>query len=182
MQSHYFIAVPLPKLIKQRLSETYRNKKEFQFKRWVHKEDLHLTLVFLGACSTKQLEQVKMHLESLLVNWDSFSLELSTTGTFGSKEKPRIFWVGVSNQPYLYSLRQEIFTKCEEIGFSLDQRPYSPHITLARNWVGENGYLTSLDTKVEGNQWIVDEVILYKSVLTEEPKYKVVKSFQFGRG
>ncbi len=26
---------------------------------------------------------------------------------------------------------------CEENGFSLETRPYHPHITVARKWVGE---------------------------------------------
>ncbi|MFC0473199.1 RNA 2',3'-cyclic phosphodiesterase [Halalkalibacter kiskunsagensis] len=182
MQSHYFLAVPLPKLLKQKLNETYRKKNEFPFKRWVHKDDLHLTLVFLGACTQEQLEQIKMRLESLLFKWSSFSLELSTLGTFGPKERPRIFWIGIKNQPLLDSLRQEIFEQCEEIGFSLDKRGFSPHITLARKWVGQTTYSNNFEKSIEEIQrWNVNEVILYKSVMTEEPKYKVEMSFQLGR-
>ncbi|WP_332697608.1 RNA 2',3'-cyclic phosphodiesterase [Halalkalibacter lacteus] len=181
MQSHYFLAVPLPKSLKQKLNETIIKKKPFTFNRWVHEEDLHLTLVFLGACTVKQLEQIKMRMDSLLSNWTSFSLELSTLGTFGTKERPRIFWIGVKNQPRLVSLQQEIFAQCEKIGFSLDKRAFSPHITLARKWIGQREYHANMEKKIKADdQWDVKEIILYKSVLTEEPKYKVEKSFQFG--
>ena len=177
MHSHYFIAVPLPTEIKKELKRTFK-KESYPFKRWVHKEDLHLTLVFLGACTNEQLEYINQNGQKILSDMHPFSLQLSSLGTYGKKTEPRIFWMGVKDQPKLHDLRNKVYELCEEAGFVLEKRPFSPHITLARKWVGLDSY------NEEGNsvntlqlEWKVENIILYKSVLTEEPKYKEIYSF-----
>jgi 2'-5' RNA ligase len=177
MQTHYFLAVPLPIELKQEIKKSFMIE-SLSFKRWVHEEDLHLTLVFLGACTKEQLVYIHKHFSSLMRGWEPFSLTLSSLGTFGNKEEPRIFWVGIEKQPLLHDLRDELFEICEEAGFTLEKRAFSPHITLARKWVGSDKYYKDLvkDLTLK-REWNVDKIILYKSVLTEEPKYKEVDSF-----
>ncbi|KHF39682.1 RNA 2',3'-cyclic phosphodiesterase [Halalkalibacter okhensis] len=180
MQTHYFLAVPLPAELKTKMVQSV-SRKDFPFKRWVHEQDLHLTLVFLGACTEIQLQQIQQRCQAL-ASLERFTLELSTYGTFGSVKKPRIFWMGVKEEPKLYHLQKEVFKLCEEVGFSLDQRTFSPHITLARQWVSEQDYEQKVENLMQGQHWDVNEIILYKSVLTETPKYKTVQTFRFGEG
>lgn len=177
MQPHYFLAIPVPEPLQSALTRQVR-KHELRFKRWVHPKDIHLTLVFLGACSTNQLEQIKKDSRSVLAKWSSFCLELSTFGTFGDRRQPRIFWAGVKNQPMLLSLREELFEVCQELGLSLEKRPFAPHITLARKWIGETDY-SEYQLELQQN-WQVNEIVLYESQLTGDPKYKTVESFHFG--
>ncbi|WP_332633816.1 RNA 2',3'-cyclic phosphodiesterase [Halalkalibacter flavus] len=181
MQTHYFLAVPLPSTLKRKIVESI-SRKDFPFKRWVHEKDLHLTLVFLGSCTQEQLKQIEKKCQPLVTNWEAFTLELSTYGTFGSKKKPRIFWIGVKEEAKLYQLQRDVSRLCEESGFALDKKSFSPHITLARQWAIDNDYEAVDGSQMQGVHWCVDEFILYKSVLTETPKYKTVHRFQFGGG
>ncbi|MFC0562030.1 RNA 2',3'-cyclic phosphodiesterase [Halalkalibacter alkalisediminis] len=177
MQSHYFLAVPLPSEIKKEIKRTFENE-ALPFKRWVHEEDYHVTLVFLGACTLEQLEHIQKECAVRLAKVKSFPLDLASVGTFGKKDKPRIFWLGLEEQPLLHDVRKEVSAICEEAGFKLEKRPFSPHVTVARKWVGDGPYREELVKDLHFNkQWTVDKVVLYKSVLTEEPKYKEVAVF-----
>ena len=49
MELHYFVAITLPNHIKEMLSNYKEDmQEELQFRSWVHKEDYHITLSFLG--------------------------------------------------------------------------------------------------------------------------------------
>ncbi|WP_227936544.1 RNA 2',3'-cyclic phosphodiesterase [Alkalihalobacillus deserti] len=177
MQSHYFLAVPLPIELKKEIKRTIEDE-TLSFKRWVHEEDYHITLVFLGACTEEQLEKIQRKCSIELAKSESFSLEFSTLGTYGKKEEPRIFWLGVKDQPLLHVLRKKVSAICEEVGFKQEKRPFSPHITVARKWVGVERYQEEFVKDIKLNKkWKVDKVILYKSVLSEEPKYKEIGVF-----
>ena len=60
MEPHYFVAITLPNHIKEVLSN-YREEmqEELPFRSWVHKEDYHITLSFLGSATEEQLEGIK---------------------------------------------------------------------------------------------------------------------------
>lgn len=53
-RNHFFYALPLPAEVKRELYEFVQNK-ELPFSRFVHQEDLHLTLAFLGAAEEDKL-------------------------------------------------------------------------------------------------------------------------------
>ncbi len=182
MEPHYFLAIPVPRQINSAMMKQVKGHRQLQFKRWVHPEDLHLTLVFLGECSVKRLEQVRHEARALVGKWTPFQLELTEFGSFGRLEQPRIFWIGVKKQPLLELCREELFKMCQEVGFPLDPRPFTPHITLARKWVGDEDYkrFQLENEETFKSSWLVNDIVLYKNQLTEEPKYKVIERFSFG--
>ena len=52
MELHYFVAITLPNHIKEMLSNYKEDmQEELQFRSWVHKEDYHITLSFLGSAA-----------------------------------------------------------------------------------------------------------------------------------
>ena len=56
-QTHYFWAVKLPDAIKQTIHDELNNVQPiFQFQRWVHRDDYHITLAFLGAADSQRLQ------------------------------------------------------------------------------------------------------------------------------
>ncbi|RKI99580.1 RNA 2',3'-cyclic phosphodiesterase, partial [Butyricicoccus sp. 1XD8-22] len=55
---HYFFAVKLPDEVKTFMSEwVQKNKREYPFARWVHPEDYHITLAFLGFAEEQKLQK-----------------------------------------------------------------------------------------------------------------------------
>ncbi|WP_409270960.1 RNA 2',3'-cyclic phosphodiesterase [Neobacillus sp. SCS-31] len=178
--SHYFFAGKIPSETKLAMKNNIIElKKQFPFRRWVHHEDLHITLAFLGAAPEDKLERACSLVGGTLVKADSFSLAINGLGIFGRKDSPRVFWASLSKSEELTNLRASVFTACEEAGFQLETRPFSPHVTLARNWEGEFPFNPGkLDEQPLNLGFMLEEVVLYRTNIESTPKYEPVQRFR----
>src|SRR5438132_2725990 len=92
----------------------------------VGRENIHLTLKFLGNVSASKLEEVKSALAQ--VTFPPFSLEIKGAGAFPSLKRMNVIWVGVGEG---WSQVELIFEQTEkllhQLGFSRETRPFSPH-------------------------------------------------------
>jgi 2'-5' RNA ligase len=62
-----------------------------------------------------------------------FHLEIAGLGAFPSLKQARVLWVGVGGQlDKLSTLQQEIDSALAALGFGREERPFVPHLTLAR--------------------------------------------------
>jgi len=175
---HYFLAIPVPEQIANELAYWYESLKALHpFEKWNHPLDLHVTLVFLGSSTQEQLEQIRNHLPGGVGRTSRFSLELSHLDTFGLEERPRIFWAGLKEEPQLYELQSDTKSLMEGIGFSLDNRPYRPHITLGKKWMGPFPFQLP-QFPLRGLSWTVDQVVLYSIELDSVPRNKPIQSFR----
>ncbi|WP_243291074.1 RNA 2',3'-cyclic phosphodiesterase [Bacillus sp. FJAT-47783] len=183
MDFHYFLAVDVERNVAERINEwCERKKREWSFQKWVHQEDYHLTLAFLGAMKgEQQFQMMKDRVRNSVKGIEPFSLSLSNVSSFGRKESPRILWVGVEDSLPLLTLQKRIFEACVASGFSLDPRPFAPHITIARKWVGRNEFSIqgSEDHSFKDVSFHIDEIFLFETHRKEAPKYKRVERFQF---
>jgi 2'-5' RNA ligase len=179
-----FVAVPVPSSLKKQLSAWIEEKRnELSFRKWIHQQDIHITLHFLGSTSSLQLEQILKTLHDLCKEEVPFALSVDRFGTFGKNNQPHVFWAGVAGElDRLHQLQKRVTTALQPIGFPAESRPYHPHITLARKYAADDFQQRSLSAldAVSGN-WIVDEVVLYGSILGKEPMYHVVETFPFGK-
>ncbi|MFV1457831.1 RNA 2',3'-cyclic phosphodiesterase, partial [Bacillus mycoides] len=91
---------------------------ELPFRSWVHKEDYHITLSFLGGATEEQLKGIKNGLQTL-TKTKELSFTLQGFSTFGRENQPRIFWAKVSENHDLFQLQKQVHVICEENGFSL---------------------------------------------------------------
>lgn len=181
-QNHYFYALALPESVKAKL---YEMSQEWQttlpFKTWVHELDYHITLAFLGGVKEEDLQYSIDQLQSEF-DCPTFSLTIDHLGVFGKKDSPRIFWAGVNDEPNLKQVREYVYRVCLSVGFSLETRPFHPHITLARKWTSERPFTKQI---LEGCHSLNDEplafqaekVVLYETCLGKIPKYKPITSF-----
>ncbi|MCM3717996.1 RNA 2',3'-cyclic phosphodiesterase [Fictibacillus phosphorivorans] len=186
MERHFFIALKLPADLKKALHHMCQEiKEDNSFKTWVHPEDYHITLTFLGKASQDQLKQLPSLLEEVVQNEKTFELYMNHFGFFGNKERPRIFWAGVEEQVKLYNLQNQIALACEKAGFSLEKRSYSPHITLARKLLDSSTY--PVDSEKWWNDYgrdshfLAEQVVLYETHFEKQPKYHIVQSFSLQR-
>jgi 2'-5' RNA ligase len=182
-KTHYFLAVPIPKEIKELYLEwRERTQENLPFKSWVHHEDYHITLAFLGDAHLSTIEKVKVEMERIQERHEPFCLQLSGLGYFGKQESPRILWSGIDRQPQLEELHRDIFQACQSIGFKLEKRPFRPHLTLARRWREEGGFpaneLTQLFHIAKSSlSYTVDSFVLYQTHLNQSPKYETLSTF-----
>ncbi|KPC97561.1 2',5' RNA ligase family [Geobacillus sp. BCO2] len=136
-RNHYFIAVPLTAEVKQAIAR-FSNEAapSLPFRTWVHEQDYHITLAFLGDVPLEKMAPLGEAMTAVAARCAPFSLALAGLGTFGERTSPRIFWQGVETEAQLHALRRDVYEACMKLGFSLDRRPFAPHITIARKWQG----------------------------------------------
>ncbi|WP_147532663.1 RNA 2',3'-cyclic phosphodiesterase [Bacillus marasmi] len=181
-QTHYFYALKLPNEVKQKLNEYCQSiQSEFPFSRWVHKEDYHITLAFLGHAPQDKLETTKMLIKAAISEFKAFPLTIQSLGTFGRSDAPRIFWAGIEPAPSLVDVRAAVFSACEQAGFKLETRPFHPHITMARKWQGDASFpLSTAELEKYFTTPIsfqAQEIVLYQTHLDKSPKYEAVAIF-----
>lgn len=98
---------------------------------WTPRQQLHLTLRFLGEVPREQVGLLAAALAQVRV--EPFLLALSGCGTFPSDAKAQVLWIGVgSGHPRLYQLRQRIDDSVLRHAIPADLRRFLPHVTLAR--------------------------------------------------
>jgi 2'-5' RNA ligase len=182
-QTHFFFALKLPDSAKLVLKEHCEKLREsLPFKRWVHHEDFHITLAFLGFAPSEKLAVAENNLEEAIRGIGSFHLKINRLGFFGKQDSPRIFFADSEESNELQLVRQKVYTACVEAGFKLETRPFRPHITLARKWTGENPFQTEvldLWKKLQPQPITCNgtEIALYQTHLDRTPKYEAVKLF-----
>jgi 2'-5' RNA ligase len=98
--------------------------------RWIRPESLHVTLKFVGEQSPQQVDSVRQRLQQ--VESGAFEIRIGEYGFFPTAKAPRVFWVGIDGGPQLSRLAQEIDMAVGQLGVAREDRPYSPHLTLAR--------------------------------------------------
>ncbi|SFJ70867.1 RNA 2',3'-cyclic phosphodiesterase [Thermoflavimicrobium dichotomicum] len=176
-----FVAVPLPSGSKEQLAgQVEQWKQAFPFQKWVDPEDYHITLFFLGNCTEGKIDQVVSALEKVVSTIRPFSLSFSHLGTFGNKNQPRIFWMGMEGDlSQLQMLQQRVVQTLEPIGFRAEDRPYRPHITLARKCKDSAFSLPAFPANLK-QTWIVDRIVLYETKLGMTPMYHVLKTYPLG--
>lgn len=131
-----FVAIPLSPVVIDELRKVVEKLRPLsKGVNWVKPESIHLTLKFLGNLSTDDVSKVFEGMEKIFQNAPSaFALTTSGLGAFPSMRRPRVLWVGiaVSGMENLLRLQKLIETELNQRGFLLEERPFSPHLTLAR--------------------------------------------------
>lgn len=181
-KAHFFYALRLPMeaklLIRDQLTEL---KQHFHFSRWVHHEDYHITLAFLGNADSRKLDDSVDFVQKALAEEHIFPLTIHELGVFGKKDSPRIFWAGVREEKRLHEIRNLVYQACTTAGFKLETRPFHPHITVARKWSGENLFPNDFMKKNPFSDHPIElkasEVVLYQTYLDREPKYEAINIF-----
>lgn len=135
-----FVALELPATVKRALAhEQARVQKALAEQalpptlRWSPVENIHLTLRFLGDTSGAQQRRLSEGLAAAASNWSPFSLAVGGLGCFPNCRAPRVLWQGVAGDLVgLGRVQAEVERLVQELGFAGEERPFSPHLTLAR--------------------------------------------------
>ncbi len=127
-----FFAIPCPQPVK-----TILETAQLPF-RWVRQRgnftsnaNFHLTLVFIGEVREDQLPVLEDILDELELT--PFELQLADLGSFSSRDGA-IWWVGLRQNPVLFDLQKRLTKALKEEGFSFDEKPFKPHLTLVRSF------------------------------------------------
>ncbi|MFH1142243.1 MAG: RNA 2',3'-cyclic phosphodiesterase [Candidatus Uhrbacteria bacterium] len=98
---------------------------------WVDPEIAHITLHFLGDVLEDDIHALVSELRA--GNYpEPFELETRSTSCFPNPKKPKTLYVETSNHTAAIGLHKRLAKILVENGFEIDERPWTPHITLGR--------------------------------------------------
>ena len=124
-----FVALELPQWVKDNLERSanqfadYANGGNF-----VPKENLHLTMHFLGNVEPSNLIFVQSAMDSVK-NLPAPTLAITQ---FAIQRMGDIVWAKVRQSNELVALHDSLGEKLEQNGFEVEHRAYRPHVTIIR--------------------------------------------------
>lgn len=129
-----FWAVNLPDTIKERLWEIQRQLQGTGADaKWVERENLHLTIHFLGEVEIALINALISAAQRVLLTQKTFSVQLGGLGVFPDPRRPRVLWTGVTGGgDELREIHRLVGEAMVPFGIPFPGRPFSPHLTLAR--------------------------------------------------
>ena len=134
-QVRSFIAIELPDELKAGLVQLESQLKvgEQSWVKWVDPYSIHLTLKFLGNISVNKIDEITRVMEEATGGVASFHLEVEGLGAFPNLRRPQVVWVGIGGEvSRLARLQQRIESNLVPLGFAIEKRPFTAHLTLAR--------------------------------------------------
>jgi RNA 2',3'-cyclic 3'-phosphodiesterase len=130
-----FIAIDLSPEIQQRLDkvlEDFKNQLANIPVRWVAVTNIHLTLKFLGDVSISNLALLTNMLQAEVSAHHQFEISVGSSGAFPNLRQPRVIWVGIEAPQELIAIQNGIEAATARLGYTREDRPFSPHLTLGR--------------------------------------------------
>ena len=170
-----FLAFALPEEVLQEIGRV-QNRLRRRISgdvRWVRPEAIHLTLKFFGDVPVGDLPHISAVMEKMAAAVAPFDLTVGGVGVFPDPQRPRIVWLGMGGDAErLVSFQKGMEREFEEIGFPQEERPFRPHLTLARirskkGLTGLDGVLEKGETYAAG-RFIATGLSLFKSDLTPQ--------------
>ena len=129
-----FIAIELSQTMREEISQIQTHLKYAGADvKWVEKDNIHLTLKFLGEVSEEKAGEIKQILDQIGKGTRNFEISLEAIGAFPNIEHPRVIWVGLDKGAQeSTALAAKVEEALLQIGFQKETRPFAAHFTIGR--------------------------------------------------
>lgn len=187
-----FVAVPIPSAVADQIGEIVDEVRSALGQRgsrvrWVQMEGLHVTLRFLGPTPPTGVERVAAVVDRCApVIPGPFELHFGGAGTFPVAARPRALWLGIRvGAAALGQLSDALTRELVADGWSLEDRAFRPHLTIARtdgvHAGAEAGDLLIARAAEVDLGFMAERITLYRSHLGHGPaRYEVLHSTTLG--
>jgi 2'-5' RNA ligase len=167
----FFLAVDLDEPVREEVWAAASAHQAVAAK-WLRRDKLHLTLVFLGEPSEAVREGLEARVRAVVAPHSPFSLRLRGAGSFATARAPAVLWLGVEGALGELAALQRALSQALQA--DLD-RPYVPHLTLARSKKPEEvAALVQTLAGFSSSAWIVSHVTFYESTSSNyTPRWRV---------
>ena len=146
-----FLAIPFPDSVRNVLLDAQAQLRAQGIRaNFSRPENFHLTLFFLG--ETSRQRDIQRVMTSITA--PAFSMTIGGIGRFGD-----LYWAGVDRNIALESLVSCLRDSLRALGFAIEDRPFRPHITLAR----QVDAVRPLELNIPKISMAVDRILLMKS-------------------
>lgn len=186
-KNRLFLAFDLPDDVAGAVGDIQQKIREHDLNvKWVARQNLHLTVKFLGDVSAGGVAQVKKAAAAAVQAVPALTVRVRCAGAFPDMRRPRAVWVGLSGDTAgLIRCHDVLDDRLEQAGFEKDNRRFNAHITMGRiKGRVDTGRLADamrpfLD--FQSREFAMDRLILYKSDLQPSgPVYTVLERFHLG--
>jgi len=160
-----FVAAPISAAVARSLWEDLAIlRRRFPAARWVMPDKFHFTLKFMGETDERQIAGISQALIQAAHPKAVFSVDLEGMGVFQTG-KGSVLWVGVGRgKSELVSLAESVDAALQPLKFVVGDRPYVPHLTLARFQDSSPRLSAGPESNPKGSL-AVDRILLMQSVL-----------------
>lgn len=148
--------------------------------KWVERENLHVTMRFLGEVEEARARQLIDRTRQPLAH-PAFDLAIGGAGAFPQSGPPRVVWIGIrTGAEQAANVFDLVEQRIGPLGFEREERAYTPHVTMGR--IREIDRTRGRDLR----EWLagapallgsqrVERVSLYRSHLSSAgPRYEIV--------
>ena len=138
--------------------------------RWISPGQWHVTLAFLAEVPNSEVTTLSGQLADTAQSLTGFSVALAGAGAFPHPPRASTLWCGIDpGGAELSTLAQAVAGATRTAALSLDERPFRPHLTLARCQPSDLQPIVARLADYRGPQFTVDEISLVRSHLGKGP-------------
>jgi RNA 2',3'-cyclic 3'-phosphodiesterase len=186
-----FLAIRLPAAVAARVGDLQRTIERVAAGgglRWTKPGQAHFTLKFLGEEPEESVGVIAQAAREAAKGATGFSITLQKLGGFPDARRPRVLWLGVgAGAAEMSGLASVLDALLAQKGFATEERPFSPHLTLARIKTRAEGLVAARMIEVGPKDKVaafrVSGFALMQSVSTSDGvKYLPLESFDLAPG
>ncbi|QZA32097.1 RNA 2',3'-cyclic phosphodiesterase [Hydrogenibacillus sp. N12] len=171
-----FFALPVPPGARAALAGfTRAHRADLPFRRFVHPDDYHLTVAFLGELPDAVLPALLRSVDRLRPSAPGpLRIRLEALGAFGPAERPRVLVARGRLDPEAPFLRYRdaLVAALADEGIAVDRKPFVPHVTLARD-----GTAPLPDLPWTPIAYAAADLVLFRSDLGKKPMYTPLQAW-----
>jgi RNA 2',3'-cyclic 3'-phosphodiesterase len=155
----FFLAIDLDERVREEVWQA-TSPHHARAAKWLRRDKLHLTLLFLGEPSLEERASLEGRLRPVAGSAAPFTLTLEGAGQFETARAPAVIWLGVAGQREpLFALQRAL---SQALQLELD-RPYVPHVTLARAKAGVLGEVVTALSAFRSSPFEVTHLTFFES-------------------
>jgi 2'-5' RNA ligase len=129
------------------------------------KENLHVTVEFIGDVDETTLSELKTILHSF--SYRKFVLEPVKLDYFSNKSSKQILFLGLKRNEQLFECNKLLRSYLRNCNISFQDKPYISHITLARN-VKDIKNLDTINLQNQGSKFLMTKLSLMESLRIDD--------------
>ena len=130
-----FTGIALDPKVQSTLEQVLRELRPLAPLNWSPVENLHITTKFIGEWPEARLADLKHALGAISAP-PAFAVTVSGFGYLPNPHRPRLLFTAVQAGPELAELARRTEDALFPLGIKREDRPFTPHLTLAR--IGNN--------------------------------------------
>jgi RNA 2',3'-cyclic 3'-phosphodiesterase len=177
-----FVAIEMPPEAKRAVEDAIAPwRATFPAARWVPPENWHVTVKFLGQTWPRLRAWVGERIGEAAASCASFDTRLEGVGSFPTARRARVLWVGLDDRAGRMAELARALDVALAREFPVEQRAFTPHLTVARSDPPLAVPATFGTTPVDPARFRVDQVVLLRSHLRRPaPVYEPIQTFALG--